>query len=137
MTRRMLPAAVLIPAAVGWVRWLGRRAGVVDPVMGLSLFVLADILIFAALVWWNAALLERMDRERRRAERRLGCNIRSPGFWRSPPARRRHAWDPASDLREPGVVGSARCGGWTRRRTCCIAAASGTRRRLGWTTSQS
>lgn len=72
MARRMLPAAVLIPAAVGWVRWLGQRAGVVDPVMGLSLFVLADILIFAALVWWNAALLERMDRERRRAERRLG-----------------------------------------------------------------
>ncbi|WP_406698507.1 PAS domain S-box protein [Singulisphaera sp. Ch08] len=72
MARRMLPAAILIPAAVGWVRWLGQRAGVVDPVMGLSLFVLADILIFTALVWWNAASLDRMDRERARAERRLG-----------------------------------------------------------------
>ena len=40
--------------------------------MGLSLFVLANIVIFTALIWWNAASLDRMDRERRRAERRLG-----------------------------------------------------------------
>lgn len=72
MARRMLPTAFLIPVAVGWVRWLGQRAGVVDPVMGLSLFVLADILVFTALVWWTAASLDLMDRERRRAERRLG-----------------------------------------------------------------
>ena len=39
--------------------------------MGLSLFVLANIVLFTALIWWNAASLDRMDRERRRAERRL------------------------------------------------------------------
>ena len=39
--------------------------------MGMSLFVLANIVLFTALIWWNAASLERMDRERRRAERRL------------------------------------------------------------------
>ena len=40
--------------------------------MGLSLFVVANIVILTALVWWNAASLDRMDRDRRRAERRLG-----------------------------------------------------------------
>jgi PAS domain S-box-containing protein len=72
MAQRLLPAVILIPAALGWVSWLAQQAGVVDAVMGLSLFVLANILIFTVLVWWNAASLEGMDRERRRAERRLG-----------------------------------------------------------------
>src|SRR5262245_7508818 len=73
MARRLLPAAILIPAAVGWVRWLLlQHGGAADLVMGLSLFVVANIVIFTALIWWNAASLDRMDRERRRAERRLG-----------------------------------------------------------------
>lgn len=72
MARRLLPAAVLIPVAVGWVKWFGQREGVVDDVMGMALFILANILIFAVLIWWNAASLDRLDRERSRAERRLG-----------------------------------------------------------------
>ncbi|WP_254053760.1 PAS domain S-box protein [Singulisphaera sp. GP187] len=71
MARRLLPAAILIPAVVGWLRWFGQREGAVDQVLGLSMFVLANILLFTALIWWNAASLDRMDRERRRAERRL------------------------------------------------------------------
>ena len=70
LARRLLPGAVLIPAAVGWLRWLGQRQGVFDQVTGLSLFVLVNILIFTVLVWWTAASLDRVDRERRRAERR-------------------------------------------------------------------
>ena len=68
LARRLLPAAIVIPAVLGWLRWLGLRAGMLDQVMGLSLFVVANIVIFTALIWWNAASLERMDRERRRAE---------------------------------------------------------------------
>ena len=71
MARRLLPAAILIPAVVGWVSWLAQQEGISDQVMGMSLFVLANIVLFTALIWWNAASLDRMDRERRRAERRL------------------------------------------------------------------
>jgi PAS domain S-box-containing protein len=39
--------------------------------MGLSLFVLANIIVIATLIWWNAASLGRAERERRRTERRL------------------------------------------------------------------
>src|SRR5436305_1681279 len=40
MARRLLPAAIVIPAAVGWVGWLlVQQGGAADPVMGLSLFV--------------------------------------------------------------------------------------------------
>jgi two-component system, sensor histidine kinase and response regulator len=72
MAQRLLPAVILIPPVVGWVCWLGRQEGIPVRVLGLSLFVLANIVIFTALIWWNAASLDRMDGERRRAERRLG-----------------------------------------------------------------
>jgi hypothetical protein len=56
---------------VGWASWLAQQEGISDQVMGMSLFVLANIVLFTALIWWNAAALGRMDRGRRRAERRL------------------------------------------------------------------
>ncbi|QEL20799.1 response regulator [Limnoglobus roseus] len=72
MGRRLLPAAVLIPAAIGWVWWLAQRAEVVDhQALGLPLFVLGNIAFFTALVWWSAVSLDRMDRARWRAERLL------------------------------------------------------------------
>ena len=73
--------------------------------MGLSLFVLANIVLFTALIWWNAASLDRMDRERRRAERRLGVQYTaslalagSPRLDDAVPELLR------GDLREPGLV---------------------------------
>ncbi len=72
MARRLLPAVIVIPPVVGWMYWLGQQTGGLDQVMGLSLFVVTNVVIFTALIWWNAAALDRMDRKRRRAERRLG-----------------------------------------------------------------
>jgi signal transduction histidine kinase/DNA-binding response OmpR family regulator len=71
MARRLLPAVIIIPAVVGWVRLLGQQEGFVDPVMGLPLYVVTIIVMFAALIWWNAGSLNLMDRKRRLAERRL------------------------------------------------------------------
>jgi len=71
MARRLLPAAVLIPAFLGWVQWLSEQKALLELVTGLSLFVLASIVLFAVLIWWNAASLDNLDRGRRRAERRL------------------------------------------------------------------
>ena len=72
MARRLLPAVILIPSLVGWLGWLGRQEGMLDRVMALSLFVLTNIVVLTVLIWWNAASLNRMDRGRRRADRRLG-----------------------------------------------------------------
>ena len=71
MARRLLPAAVLIPAVMGWLRWLGQRLDWLSPITGLSVFVLLTIIIFTALIWWNAASLDRKDREHRQAEAEL------------------------------------------------------------------
>jgi PAS domain S-box-containing protein len=67
LARRLLPAVVLVPVAVGWLGWLGQQKGVVNQVTGLSLLVLAIVLVFTALACWIAASLDRADRERQRA----------------------------------------------------------------------
>src|SRR5829696_3857854 len=71
IARRLLPAAVLIPAILGGLRLLGGRRGVVGLDEGVALYAIANIVIFALLVWWNARLLHRSDVERERAEMRL------------------------------------------------------------------
>ena len=68
MARRLLPATILIPAAAGWLRWYAQQHGVVDEVMGLSLFVLTNIVVFSVLIWWNAASLNRTDAELQKAK---------------------------------------------------------------------
>ncbi len=75
MARRMLPAALLIPTLVGWLRWYAQQQGHFDAVMGLSVFVLAIIVVFSILIWWNAASLNRTDAERIRAEGNLKQSV--------------------------------------------------------------
>ncbi len=67
MARRLLPAAILIPTLIGWLRWWAQQQGWFNPVMGLSLFVLANVTVFSALIWWSAASLNRTDAALQRA----------------------------------------------------------------------
>src|SRR5262249_47299241 len=73
MARRLLPAAIAIPAVLGWLHLWVHRAGVGDTILLMSVFVMAVIIIFTSLIWWSAASLDRMDSNRRRAERRLAA----------------------------------------------------------------
>lgn len=66
--RRLLPAAILVPLVLGWLCWQGELHAVYDRVFGVSLFALASIAIFTAIIWWNAATLNRSDAKRRQAE---------------------------------------------------------------------
>ena len=68
MARRLLPAAVLIPTMVGWLASYAWRHEYVDQVMGLSLFAVANIVIFSALIWWNGLSINRSDLELQQAK---------------------------------------------------------------------
>ena len=68
--RRLLPVTVLVPIVIGGVGWLAGQQGI-NPFTGLTLFVSANVVLFATVIWWAAATLERTDRARRDAERRL------------------------------------------------------------------
>ncbi len=63
MARRLLPAVLLVPAVLGWLRLEGQRAGFYDTELGVALFVAASAAILASLVWWSARLVWRIDSE--------------------------------------------------------------------------
>ena len=69
MARRVLPATIVVPLVVGWLRLKGEEHGLYGMRFGLALFALSNIIILAAIVWWNAMMLDRTLLQRRRAER--------------------------------------------------------------------
>lgn len=71
MARVLIPAALLIPFALGWLRILGQRAGLYDTDVGLALFVVANMMIFTGLIWHSAVALYHTDMARRAAAEEL------------------------------------------------------------------
>ncbi len=67
IVRRLLPAAILIPIALGALRLMGERKGLYDTEFGISLFVISNVVIFTGLIWWNARLLDAAEADRIRA----------------------------------------------------------------------
>jgi PAS domain S-box-containing protein len=68
MARRLLPASVLIPIGLGFLRIKGQDAGWFGPPVGLVLHVVATMLLLALFIWWNAHTLDRIARENGRFE---------------------------------------------------------------------
>ena len=54
---------------MGGLRWYAQQHGIFDELMGLSLFVLTNIIVFGVLIWWNAASLNRTDARLQRARK--------------------------------------------------------------------
>ena len=71
MARSLLPAALLIPAVLGWLRWRGQLNGLYDTVFGVALFSASIIVVFALLICLSAALLNRLDVQRSQADASL------------------------------------------------------------------
>lgn len=71
MARRLLPATVVIPFLLGWVRLQGEKAGLYGTEFGIALQVLSNIIIFAVLIYWNARVLNQTDLLRQQAEEGL------------------------------------------------------------------
>ena len=65
MARRMIPAMVILPVILAWLRLQGQYLGFYDLEFGLALFVAANIIVISCLVWRTSALLNRLDEENR------------------------------------------------------------------------
>jgi signal transduction histidine kinase len=66
-----LPAAILVPVVLGWFRLRGEQAGLYGAEVGVYLITVANMVVIAALVWWSARLIYRIDRERRHAAQEM------------------------------------------------------------------
>ncbi|MDB6006470.1 MAG: domain S-box, partial [Prosthecobacter sp.] len=79
VARRLLPAAFFVPILLGWLRTLGRNAGLFGQGFGTAAFVVLMILLFAGLIRWTVIAINRQEAERKRAEvalRRSEANLR-------------------------------------------------------------
>ncbi len=61
LARRLLLVALIVPAALGWMRLLGERAGFYDTPFGTSLTVVANTAIFVIMIFSTARLLNKAD----------------------------------------------------------------------------
>jgi PAS domain S-box-containing protein len=71
LARRLLPPVIVVPVLLGWLRVTGERAGLYGMEFGIALFALVNISIFATLVCWTAAHVERSESGRLRATQSL------------------------------------------------------------------
>lgn len=67
MARRLLPAALVVPATLGWLRLAGEKAGVYETEFGVALMTVFCMVIFAVVALYTMAALNRVDAERAEA----------------------------------------------------------------------
>ena len=70
LARRLLPAAMVIPPALAWLRLLGERAGFYGLEFGLALFALSNVLVFSIVIWLVSKTINTLDTERQQSETR-------------------------------------------------------------------
>ncbi len=71
LARRALPAAILIPAALGGLGLWGQRAGIFSVEVGLAIAVVLTMLAFGTFIGVTARSLARAERVRKATERHL------------------------------------------------------------------
>jgi PAS domain S-box-containing protein len=63
--RRILPLAIGMPIAIGWLRLIGERAELYATEFGVAIFATSTVVIFGIIVWISARSLNEMDAQRR------------------------------------------------------------------------
>ena len=71
LNRWLLPAVILLPLLIGWFGVRAERAGLFGLGFGSALLATTLMAIFAALVWWTARELNRLEAERQQGAEAL------------------------------------------------------------------
>ncbi len=71
MARILVPAAILIPVALGFLRLLASWRGHISTELGVTLLVLSIIIVFLAFIRYSIMVLNNKDRLREKAEASL------------------------------------------------------------------
>jgi sigma-B regulation protein RsbU (phosphoserine phosphatase) len=97
LTRRLWPAAIVVPLLIGGASWQAYSAGLVSEWSGITVMIVAMVTLLAGSTVVSAYRIDRGDVERRRAEASLhrseeelreGQRLARMGSW---------WWDPATD----------------------------------------
>ncbi len=66
--RLIMPAAVLVPTFLGWMRMMGSWVNLYEIEFGAALYTLGFIIIFLFIVWYTARVLNQRDLDQKKAE---------------------------------------------------------------------
>ncbi|HKQ62235.1 MAG TPA: PAS domain S-box protein [Candidatus Polarisedimenticolaceae bacterium] len=80
LARRVLPATLGVPFALGWLRLAGERSGLVESATGTAMVALGNALVLTTIALLIAASLQRTDLERRVVADRLESVRGEVGF---------------------------------------------------------
>ncbi len=69
--RRLIPAAILVPSFLGYLRLVGQQANFYPVELGISVFIVTTIVFFIILLWQVAVKLDKTDSERKIAASEL------------------------------------------------------------------
>ena len=97
LTRRLWPAAIVIPLLIGTVSWKAYGAGLSSEWSAITVMIVAMITLLAGLTVWSGQSIDRSDAERRHAE---GSRRRSEEELREAQRLARIGswwWDPTAD----------------------------------------
>jgi signal transduction histidine kinase/CheY-like chemotaxis protein len=75
LVRRILPAVVVLPVLLGFLRLSGERAGLYDSAFGSALRTIVEIALFMVLLWWAASAIKRQSERRARADAALAAEL--------------------------------------------------------------
>ncbi len=79
--RRLLPAFVLVPLLLGWLRLAGERAGVFDAATGTGIMMLVFIITFTALAYHAGRRASRSAQTLRESERFIQSVAQASPHW--------------------------------------------------------
>ncbi|AFZ24579.1 PAS domain S-box [Cylindrospermum stagnale PCC 7417] len=74
LARRLLLPVIGVPFVIGWLILKGQQASMYDAAFAISLFAIVIIVFFVFLVWQCATVIERLSRQRDRAQEALRIN---------------------------------------------------------------
>jgi PAS domain S-box-containing protein len=69
--RKLIPAALLVPALLGLIRMIGHWTNSFTPEFGVTILVFSIILVLMAIIWYNVVLLNKRDFQSKLAENAL------------------------------------------------------------------
>jgi signal transduction histidine kinase/ActR/RegA family two-component response regulator len=76
LTRRVVPALIVVPILLGTIRLWGEQRGLYDLAFGTAVRTLAEIVLLSGLLWWAANTISRQAHARRLAEEQLVESLR-------------------------------------------------------------